>query len=74
LDPEAEVRELLDDTDENQDEVMLLVKDWHYAGRGYLDLSTAAAAVASAVLSRTRAAAPTAIHLQTPTSNGGTSW
>jgi hypothetical protein len=50
----AEIRELLDDTDEAEDAGVLVVKDWHYAGRGYLDLSTAAAAVTSAVLARTR--------------------
>jgi hypothetical protein len=61
LDPGAEIRELLDDTDDAEDAGAVVVKDWHYAGRGYLDLATAAAAVASAVLSRTRAAATTAI-------------
>jgi hypothetical protein len=73
LDPDAEIRELLDDADDADDAGVLVVKDWHYAGRGYLDMPTAAAAVASAVLSRTRAA-PTAIHIQASTSDGGTSW
>ena len=54
LDPDAEIRELLDDTQGADDTGVLVVKDWHYAGRGYLDLSTAAAAVTSAVLARTR--------------------
>jgi hypothetical protein len=54
LDPDAEIRELLDDTDNADDAGMLVVKDWHYAGRGYLDLPTAAAAVASAVHARCR--------------------
>jgi hypothetical protein len=57
----AEIRELLDDIDDAEDADELVVKVWHYAGRGYLDLATAAAAVASAVRSRTRAAATTAI-------------
>jgi hypothetical protein len=74
LDPHADVRELLDDTDQADDVGVLVVKDWHYAGRGYLDLPTAAAAVASAVLSRTRTAPDTARHLQASTSDGGTSW
>jgi hypothetical protein len=74
LDPDAEIRELLDDPNAAQDAGVLVVKDWHYAGRGYLDLPTAAAAVASAVLSRTRTAPGTARHPQASTSNGGTSW
>jgi hypothetical protein len=54
LDPDAEIRELLDHIDDAEDADVLVVKDWHYAGRGYLDLSTAAAAVTSAVLARAR--------------------
>jgi hypothetical protein len=54
LDPDAEIRDLLDDIDQAHDAGVLVVKDWHYAGRGYLDMSTAAAAVTSAVLARTR--------------------
>jgi hypothetical protein len=57
LDPDAEIRDLLDDTDEAEDMGVLVVKDWHYAGRGYLDMSTAAAAVAAAVLARSRSRA-----------------
>jgi hypothetical protein len=54
LDPDAEIRELLDDIHDAADAGVLVVKDWRYAGRGYLDLPTAAAAVTSAVLARTR--------------------
>jgi hypothetical protein len=52
---------------------VLVVEDWHYAGRGYLDLATAAA-VTSAVLARTRTAPITTVDLQVSTSNRGTSW
>jgi hypothetical protein len=54
LDPKAEIRELLDDTDDEQDGTIGYVRQWRYAGRGYLDMSTAAAAVTSAVRARTR--------------------
>jgi hypothetical protein len=70
LDPDAEIRELLDDTDEHQDEVVLVVKEWHYAGRGYLDMSTAANAVASAVRARTRAGR-SALSVYQPPGGGG---
>ncbi len=54
LDPDAEIRELLDDRHDSEDAGVVIVKVWHYAGSGYLDLATAAAAVTSAVLARTR--------------------
>jgi hypothetical protein len=53
LDPDAEIRELLDDTDDELDGTIVFVRLWRYAGRGYLDMSTAADAVASAVRART---------------------
>lgn len=54
LAPDAGIRELLDDLDHAEEKDVLIVKDWQYAGRGYLNLPSAAAAVASAVLSRSR--------------------
>jgi hypothetical protein len=56
LDPEAEVRELLDADPEDQADVVE-VREWTYAGRGYLDTDTAANAVRSACLARSRRAA-----------------
>ena len=57
LEPDADVRELLDDDDEipNGFEV---ISQWHFAGLGYLDLDAAAGAVASAVHARTRRHVP----------------
>ena len=52
--PDAEIRELLDDTNDEQDGTIAYVRQWRYAGRGYLDMSTAADAVASAVRARTK--------------------
>jgi hypothetical protein len=53
LEPDADVHELLDDNDEvpNGFEV---ISHWHFAGLGYLDLPTAAAAVDSAIRARAR--------------------
>jgi hypothetical protein len=55
LDPEADIRRLLDD-DAEVPEGYELVSSWVYAGRGYLDLDQAASAVLSAAISRTRPA------------------
>lgn len=52
LDPDADVREILDD--EDIPEGFELVSSWVYVGRGYLDLDQAASAVMSAAVSRTR--------------------
>ena len=52
LDPEADVRELLEEDD--LPDGMVRVSVWHYVGRGYLDLDQAAKAVMSAGLNRTR--------------------
>jgi hypothetical protein len=66
LNPDAEIRELLDDVDDDQAAAgVLIVKDWHYAGRGYLDLASAAAAVTAAVLARARIA-PVVSSIQRP--------
>ncbi len=53
LDPEADVRRILDD-DADVPDGFELVSSWVYVGRGYLDLDQAAAAVMSAAVSRTR--------------------
>lgn len=52
LDPDADVRELLDDQD--VPEGFEVVAAYVYVGRGYLDLDQAAKAVRAAALSRTR--------------------
>lgn len=52
LDPDADVRELLDE--EDVPEGFELISSWVYAGRGYLSMDQAADAVRSAALSRTR--------------------
>ncbi len=54
LDPEADIRELLDDVDDDLPEGFERVSVWQFAGVGYLDLSTAAAAVEQATRSRSR--------------------
>ena len=54
LDPEADVRELLDDTDDDLPAGFERVSVWQFAGVGYLDLPTAAAAVESATRTRCR--------------------
>ena len=53
LDPEADIRELLD-LDDDLPEGFERVSVWQFAGVGYLDLSTAAAAVEQATRSRSR--------------------
>ena len=53
LDPEADIRQVLDD-DADLPDGFELVSSWTYAGRGYLDLDQAASAVMSAAVSRTR--------------------
>lgn len=54
LDPEADIRELLDDVDDDLPEGFERVSLWQFAGVGYLDLPTAAAAVESAARTRCR--------------------
>jgi hypothetical protein len=68
LEPDADVRELLDDDDEVPDSFQVISR-WHFAGLGYLDLDAAAGAVASAVRARTRRHVPYA----QPTPNGARS-
>lgn len=53
LDPDADIRELLDD-DLDIPDGFALVGSWAYVGQGYLELDEAAAAVRSAVQSRSR--------------------
>jgi hypothetical protein len=60
LDSDAEVRELLDPDSDDQVDVVE-VREWSYAGRGYLDTDTAANAVRSACLARSRRAAREAL-------------
>jgi hypothetical protein len=52
LDPEADIRRVLDD-DTEVPEGFELVSSWVYVGRGYLGLAEAAAAVRSAAMART---------------------
>jgi hypothetical protein len=61
LDPDADIRDLVDaDLDEDLPEGFERVGMWEFAGLGYLDLPTAAAAVESAVRARVRAQTRTA--------------
>ncbi|GAB3763063.1 hypothetical protein FB382_001312 [Nocardioides ginsengisegetis] len=53
LEPDADIREVLDDAADLPDGFEL-VSSWVYVGRGYLDLDQAASAVMSAAISRTR--------------------
>jgi hypothetical protein len=53
LDPDADIRELLD-ADDDLPEGFERVSTWQFAGVGYLDLPTAAAAVEEAARSRCR--------------------
>ena len=53
LDPDADVRQILDD-DNDLPDGFALVSSWVYVGRGYLDLDQAASAVMSAAVARTR--------------------
>jgi hypothetical protein len=52
LDPEADIREVLDVDD--VPEGFERVSTWVFVGQGYLDLDSAAAAVTAATLARTR--------------------
>ena len=55
LDPEADIRELVDaDLDDDLPEGFERVGMWEFAGQGYLELPTAAAAVESAIRARIR--------------------
>ncbi len=53
LDPEADIRQVLD-VDDDLPAGFEVVSNWVFVGQGYLDLDTAAAAVYSAALARTR--------------------
>jgi hypothetical protein len=53
LDPDADIRELFD-VDDDLPEGFERVSAWQFAGVGYLDLPTAAAAVEEAARSRSR--------------------
>jgi hypothetical protein len=53
LDPQADIRQVLDD-DSEVPEGFELVSSWVYVGRGYLDLEQATAAVRSAAFARSR--------------------
>jgi hypothetical protein len=52
LDPEADIREVLDD--DSVPDGFVLVSSWVFDGQGYLDLDQAAAAVEAAARARTR--------------------
>jgi hypothetical protein len=58
LEPDAEIRDHLDpDNDQLADQTTeVIVRQWAYAGRGYLDLATAARAIATAVHTRSQRA------------------
>jgi len=53
LDPEADIRQVLDDVDDIP-EGFQLESSWVFIGQGYLDLEQAAAAVTAAMLARSR--------------------
>jgi hypothetical protein len=54
LEPDADIRELLDDEDDGLPEGFEVVSNWQFVGLGYIDLPTAAAAVEAAARSRFR--------------------
>jgi hypothetical protein len=54
LDPDATVRDLADDFDPDGDETVVELREWRFAGTGYHDADTAALALTSAALARTR--------------------
>ncbi len=54
LDPDADIRSILDPDDEDLPEGYERVSTWVFVGQGYLDLDSAAAAVTAATLARTR--------------------
>jgi hypothetical protein len=56
LDPDADIRRMLDPDDEDLPEGYERVSIWVFVGQGYLDLDSAAAAVTAAALARTRRA------------------
>jgi hypothetical protein len=65
LDPDADIRELVDaDLDDDLPEGFERVGIWEFAGLGYLDLSTAAAAVESAIRARVREQDQTTAHMR----------
>jgi hypothetical protein len=53
LDPEADIRQVLG-VDDDLPKGFEVVSSWVFVGQGYLDLDSAAAAVYSAALARTR--------------------
>jgi hypothetical protein len=48
------VRELAGDADVDEDQAVVVIREWTYAGTGYLDTETAAMALESAVRARSR--------------------
>ena len=54
LDPDAAVRELPDDFDPDGEDTVVELREWRFAGTGYHDADTAALALTSAALARTR--------------------
>jgi Replication initiator protein, pSAM2 len=57
LDRDAAVRELPDDLDPDGEDTVVELREWRFAGTGYHDADTAALALTSAALARTRRAA-----------------
>jgi hypothetical protein len=55
LAPDAEVREIPADVDPDDDQAVTVIRQWAYAGRGYLDIETAAAALSEACRAREHA-------------------
>jgi hypothetical protein len=54
LAPETDVREIPADVDPEDDQAVIVIREWTYAGAGYLDTAEAARALAAAVAARER--------------------
>jgi hypothetical protein len=74
LDPDADIRELVDLDDADLPEGFERVSEWEFAGLGYLDLATAARAVESATRARIRAQPTYASISQGQPQHGAGEW
>jgi len=54
LDPDADIRDLAGDLDPDGEDTVVELREWRFAGTGYHDADTAALALTSAALARTR--------------------
>jgi hypothetical protein len=58
LAPDADVREIPADVDPDEDQAVVVIHEWAYAGSGYLDIETAAQALSAACRAREHARRP----------------